>query len=286
MQIKDLNIDQLRLRILEERGLGGIDDYHPEKIFHYAISKYTRENPDFKDKIIKMDVLHQGLMQKILSPNADIQLITLELNKFDKIVDPNDGLIIKEEKEELEDDYLAKDDWIDVQEDEPLVIQVIDPDDLNKAVIIETRDDDVIITERTSDEVIDTTTITHIVNDEVVEQVQEVIIHPEIASSQDTFVHAPEDSDILASTDSITEKRDPDFLIPNTPDIQLIISNDEAPTQETHNVDFVKTGEPVVEEIEQNDFSINEPELTPVAVSVPEIDEIVQENKPRLDLDD
>jgi len=310
MQLKDLNLEKLKLDLLEQRGLANYEDYHPERIFHHALTKYSKEDASFKDRMLKVEVFHQGLMQKIFGPNSDNESLLRELDTIDKLIEP-EVLIIKEEKDELEDVPEVKEDWVDVQDDEPVVIEIEDPAEPENHITIEAQGNDVIITERTADEDIDTTKVTHLINNEVVEQIEEINIHPADTPNDDTFIHAPEDLDISKSTEiknfttepqeiqtttftetkrdeeeTVDENKDKDFLIANAPDVELVISHNEAPPAEVTSQDFVKTGEPVFEEIESNDFEKNEPELKPISVSVPELDEHNDTDKPRLNLDE
>lgn len=283
MSLKNLNLEQMKLQVLEERGLGGFEDYHPERLFHFALAKYSKEDPSFKDRLSKMEVFHQGLMQKLFAPNADISYLQGELSGIDKIAEP-ETYVIKE----------SKDEWVDVDEakdeEEEAAVIVVDAQP-EEQITIEAVGDDVVITEQTAD----TTTVTHLINNEVVEQIQEIHIHPARNANDDTFVHAPEDVDIDQSTDfkieeTKTENVEPvvvrkDELIAKTPDIDLVISHDETPLQDSTHLDFVKTGEPVVEVIENNDFEVNEPELKPVTHNIPEIDGETETDKPKLDLE-
>lgn len=331
MQLKDLNLEQMKLKVLEERGLGGFEDYHPERIFHFALSKFSKENQSFKERLLKMEVFHQGLMQKLFAPNANITQLQQDLLEIDKFAQVEEAVIkeVKDQWEDVQDDeedqnnqyeenkpiraydqYEQNDEssyGLIMKNDDNTVVVIEQP---NEEIIVEAKHNDVVITERTGD----STTVTHFINNEVVEQIQEIHIHPtQNNSNNDTpavivdvdVLREPVDTSLQQSTDDNfielskstetsevkinkdRDNKDKDFLIANVPNIELDISHNEAPPHEVTSQDFVKTGEPVFEEIEGNEFTDKDAELTPVPHYVAELDQHKDSNsKPRLNLDE
>lgn len=266
MQLKDLNLEQMKLKVLEEKGLGNFEDYHPEKIFHFALTKYSKEDQSFKDRLVKMEVFHQTLMQKLFAPNTDIKGLQDELHGIDKLVEVEE-FVIKE----------IKDEWEDIKETN-------EPNENNDLVIVEEKQDngeenDVIITEKTPDHTI----TTHIHNNEVVEQIEEINVHDTPKADEDGFIQGPEDKD---SEDEVEENNKPEE---NTEQVEE--QKTEAPEeveetqQDAHGHNFGKTGEPVIDVVENEDFTIEETELKPVPISEPEIQHEEKVETPKLDLE-
>lgn len=97
IQLKNLNLEEIKLNILNERGFADDSENHPEKIFHFALAKYAKDSTAFKDKLQKLELFHQSLMQKLFTPGSDLPYLRTELAKIDKMIEP-EIFEIKEEK--------------------------------------------------------------------------------------------------------------------------------------------------------------------------------------------
>lgn len=99
--IQNLNIDQIKSRIIKNAGLDINDDFHPQQIFTFALNKFSKENTSFNEKINKIETLNQEIMQKLFMPNADFEQIVRELSRFDQVIAPPEPIIQLADPSEL-----------------------------------------------------------------------------------------------------------------------------------------------------------------------------------------
>lgn len=263
MQLKDLNLEQMKLKVLEEKGLGNFEDYHPEKVFHFALAKYSKEDQGFKDRLVKMEVFHQTLMQKLFAPNADIRALQDELHGIDKLI----------EVEEFEIKEI-KDEWEDVKEKS-------EANENNGLVIVNKADDvekDVVITEKTQDH----TAVTHIHEENIVEQPENNTDEQEPKADDEGFIQGPEEEDSEDEEETKNEENE------ETKEMQNVPSEPEAENQQndTNNNDFGKTDDPMIDVVDSEDAAMQETDLQPVATSNTELKSDKDVETPKLDLDE
>ena len=274
MQLKDLNLEQTKLQILEEKGLGNFEDHHPEKIFYHALTKYSKEDQAFKDRLVKMEVFHQTLMQKLFVPNADVRGLQVELEGIDKLIEVEE-FVIKE----------IKDEWEDVKEEK----------DQNN----ENQDMDIIVTEKTEDH----TVITHIHNNEIVEQIEEINIHSEPKIDEDGFINKSEDKYVEVEVVADKNEQDQEVVVIHHEEEHKEEEHkeeehkEEEQKEESHNNqpevvhnhsshDFIKADEPVIEEVNNDDFVIEDTELKPVVKEEPTGNHNHTVQTPKLEMDE
>ena len=99
--IQNLNIDQIKSRIIKNAGLDINDEYHPQQIFTFALNKYSKENTSFNEKVNKIETLNQEIMQKLFMPNADFEQILGELSRFDQVIATPEPIIQLADPSEL-----------------------------------------------------------------------------------------------------------------------------------------------------------------------------------------
>lgn len=250
LQLKDLNLEQMKLKVLEERGLGNYEDYHPERLFHYALAKYSKEKQDFKDRLVKMEVFHQTLIQKFFVPNANFNDLQRELEGIDKLTEVED-LVIKEIKDEWEDvaEDKIEEEYIEA-EIEPKVEEKAEEqnqfeDKADEHNQVNAGDD-----HATSEQIEDHTETSTMYSNEVLEQIEEFRIHPEPNEEDIGIVHCLEDKN------SESDDEDSAEIINDSTDMK------PKETREVHSNHkkngFTKNENPVVEVIDHDDFRLQE----------------------------
>lgn len=278
MQLKDLNLEQIKLKLLEEKGMGEYEDYHPERIFHFALTKYSKENQGFKDRLVKMEVFHHSLMQKLFAPNTDISGLQEELMGIDKLVEVEEFVI-----RELKDEEEEKVEVIAEEKQSPEA----DGYNLEELIEIDAVGDDVVITEQTADHI----TITHIHNDEIVEQIEEIIVYPEPKVDENGFILGPEEKDSEAevendneATEAVNEVEIKAEPVHEHHEVEVEIKAE--PVHEHHEVAETTQPEVEVEVRKESDFDIEDPELVPVQAKVPAQNDEHVVSTPKVDLDE
>ena len=79
MGLQELSLDTIKNKTLINSGLPLNEEYHPQQVFAYAMSKYGKTDPKFTERVGRIEKFNQEIMQKMFMPNADFDKIEQEI---------------------------------------------------------------------------------------------------------------------------------------------------------------------------------------------------------------
>ena len=93
--LNSLGIDEARSRLIRAHGFDVTEDFHPQQVFTFAVTKFARENLFFSERSNLIERINQQIVQQMFTGNLTPEKFEEELERLEAAVRPESEPIIQ-----------------------------------------------------------------------------------------------------------------------------------------------------------------------------------------------